>query len=93
MKQALWIASMGVLAGCAVIANVTPIGNGAYMTAVHSNDVNARVEQEAAEAMAQATAYCKERGAGLDVIRIDAPAPPPGRPPSAKVDFRCKAAP
>ncbi len=90
MKQFPWIASMGALAGCAVIANVTPLGNGAYMTAVHSNDVNARVERETAEAMARASAYCKERGAGLDVIRIDAPAPSPGRPPSAEVDFRCK---
>lgn len=93
MKQALWIASMGALGGCAIIANVTPIGNGAYMTAVHSNDVNARVEQETAEAMARATAYCKERGAGVEVIRIDAPAPSPGRPPSAEVDFRCRTTP
>jgi hypothetical protein len=92
MKQAPWIVSIGLLAGCAVIANVTPIGNGAYMTAVHSNDVNARVEQETAQAMAQAAAYCKERGASLDVIRVDAPVPSPGRPPSAEVDFRCKAA-
>jgi hypothetical protein len=93
MKQTLWIASMGALAGCAVIANVTPIGNGAYMTAAHSNDVNARVEQETAEAMAQAAAYCKERGAGVEVIRSYAPAPAPGRPPSAEVDFRCRAVP
>lgn len=85
------IASMCALAGCAVIANVAPLGNGVFMTAAHSNDVNARVEQETAQAMAQATAYCQERGTAVDVVRVDAPAPPPGRPPSAEVDFRCKA--
>jgi hypothetical protein len=87
------IASMGALAGCAVVANVAPLGNGAFMTAAHSNDVNARVEQETAQAMSQAAAYCRERGATVEVITIAAPAPPPGRPPSAEVDFRCKPAP
>ena len=86
------IVAMAGLGGCAVLSNVTPIGGGAFMAAVHSNDVNARVEQQTAQAMAQASAFCKERGATVEVVRIDAPAPPFGRPPSAEVDFRCKAA-
>ncbi len=92
MARLLFIASMAALGGCAVLSNVTPIGNGAFMAAVHSNDVNARVDQETAQAMARAASFCKERGATVDVIKIDAPAPPFGRPPSAEVDFRCKAA-
>ncbi len=90
MTRTGFIAALLALGGCAVVANVTPIGNGAFMTAAHSNDVNARVEQETAQAMSQATAYCKERGGTVDVIRIDAPAPTPGRPPSSEVDFRCR---
>ena len=86
------IVAMVTLGGCAVLSNVTPIGDGAFMAAVHSNDVNARVDQQTAQAMAQATAFCRQRGATVDVVRVDAPAPPFGRPPSAEVDFRCKAA-
>ena len=93
MKTFLIVAMMLATGGCAVLSNVTPIGGGAFMTVVHSNDVNARVEEQRARAMAQATAYCKERGGSVDVIKIVAAAPPFGQPPSAEVDFRCKAAP
>jgi hypothetical protein len=78
-------------AGCAVLSNVTPIGDGAFMTVVRSNDVNGRVADEQARAMSQAQAYCTEKHANVDVIKIVAAAPPPGQPPSAEVDFRCKA--
>ena len=91
--RTLLIASMLACAGCAVLSNVTPIGDGAYMTVVRSNDVNGRVEDERARAMAQATAYCSERGASVDVIKTVASTPPPGQAPSAEVDFRCKARP
>ena len=77
-------------AGCAVLSNVTPIGDGAYMTVVRSNDVNGRVDDERARALAQATAWCDKRGEGVDVIKTVASPPPPGQPPSAEIDFRCK---
>ena len=86
-------AAAAALGGCAVLSNVTPIGDGAFMTVVHSNDVNARVEDQRAKAMDQAAAYCRERGGGVDVIKGVAAAPPFGQPPSAEVDFRCKTAP
>ena len=92
MKRLLFIAAMGALGGCGVLSNVTPIGGGAFMTVVHSNDVNARVEDQRAKAMDQAAAYCKERGASIDVIKVVAAAPPFGQPPSAEVDFRCRPA-
>lgn len=77
-------------AGCAVLANVTPIGDGAYMTVVRSNDVNARVSDQLAKASSQADAYCADRGAALDVIKVVADPPPPGQAPSAEIDFRCR---
>ena len=77
--------------GCAVLANVTPIGDGTWMTVVRSNDVNGRVEDERARAMSQAAAFCSERGANVDVVKTVASPPPPGQPPSAEIDFRCKA--
>lgn len=76
--------------GCAVLSNVTPIGDGAWMTVVRSNDVNARVEDQARKALAQAAAFCNERGGALDVIKQVASPPPPGQPPSAEIDFRCQ---
>lgn len=79
------------LAGCAALSNVSPIGDGAYMTVVRSNDVNARVADQQARAMAQAQAFCNERGQGVDPIRSVAAPPPPGQAPSAELDFRCKA--
>ena len=79
------------LAGCAVLANVSPIGDGVYMTVVRSNDVNARVADEQGKALSQAQAFCKERGATVDIVKLVADAPPPGQPPSAEIDFRCKA--
>ena len=91
MTRSAYIASVVALGGCAVLSNVTPIGDGVFMTAVRSNDVNARVEEQRAKAMDQAAAYCKERGSGVDVIKVVAAAPPFGQPPSAEVDFRCKA--
>ena len=84
--MASWVA----LGGCAVLSNVTPIGDGAFMTVVHSNDVNARPDEQRAKAMDQAAAYCKERGSGVDVVKVVAAAPPFGQPPSAEVDFRCR---
>jgi hypothetical protein len=77
-------------AGCAVLSNVSPIGDGVYMTVVRSNDVNARVDEQRAKAMAQATTFCNERGAGVDVVKQVAAPPPPGQAPSAELDFRCK---
>jgi len=77
-------------AGCAALANVTPIGDGAYMTVVRSNDVNARVRDQLAKASAQANAFCADRGAALDVIKVVAEPPPPGQAPSAEIDFRCR---
>ena len=76
--------------GCTVLANVTPIGGGAYMTVVRSNDVNARVQDQRDKAMSQAEAYCAERGAAVDVVRTVADPPSPGQAPSAEVDFRCR---
>jgi hypothetical protein len=84
------ITALMACAGCAVLANVTPIGDGAYMTVVRSNDVNARVQDQQSKAMSQASAFCAERGASVDVIKTVADAPPPGQAPSAEVDFRCR---
>ena len=86
------LAATLALGGCAVLANVTPIGDGAFMTVVKSNDVNGTVAEQRAKAMSQATAFCRERGASLDVIKLVGDAPAPGHAPSAEVDFRCKAA-
>ena len=88
--QRLFIATLLALGGCAVLSNVTPLRDGSYMTVVHSNDVNGRVEEQRARAMAQATAFCGERGASVDVIRQVGVPPPPGQAPSAELDFRCK---
>jgi hypothetical protein len=76
--------------GCVVLSNVTPIGDGAFMTVVRSNDVNAPVEQDRAKAMSDATAFCDARGATVEVVRLDAPTPTPGQAPSAELDFRCR---
>ncbi len=92
MTKIAFIAALLAVSGCAVLSNVTPIGDGVFMTVVHSNDVNAPVAGERARAMEQARAFCKERGAGVDVLKETAAAPPPGQPPSAELDFRCKAA-
>ncbi len=78
-------------AGCATLSNVSAIGDGAFMTVVRSNDVNARVEEQQARARAQADAFCAERGASVDVVKQVATSPPPGQPPSAELDFRCMA--
>ena len=91
LKHALLALPAIALAGCAVLANVQPIGDGMFMTAVHSNDVNGRLADEKAKAMDQASAYCADRHATLDVTRVVAAPPAPGQPPSAEVDFRCKA--
>ena len=92
MKTLAIVSGVLAVGGCAALSNVMPIGGGAFMTVVHSNDVNARVEDQRARAMDQAVAYCKEHGGAVDVIKIVAAAPPFGQPPSAEVDFRCKAA-
>ena len=84
------VATVLALAGCAVLSNVSPIGDGAYMTVVRSNDVNARVSDQQARAMAQAEAFCHERGQVVDAIRSVATPPPPGQAPSAELDFRCR---
>lgn len=89
MRRRLLLSMALACGGCAVLSNVTPIGDGVYMTVVRSNDVNARVEQQQARALSQAAAFCKQRGADVDVIRQVALSPPPGQAPSAEVDFRC----
>lgn len=86
----LLLATALACAGCAALANVTSIGDGAYMTVVRSNDVNARVPDQLAKASAQANAFCADRGASIDVIKVVAEPPPPGQAPSAEIDFRCR---
>jgi hypothetical protein len=88
--QRVFIVTLLGVSGCAVLSNVTPLGDGGYMTVVRSNDVNARVQEQQAKAMSQASAFCAERGASVDVIRQVAVPPPPGQAPSAELDFRCK---
>ena len=83
-------ASVLALAGCAVLSNVTPIGDGVYMTVVRSNDVNARVADEQGRALSQAQAFCAGRHAAVDIVKLVAASPPPGQPPSAEIDFRCQ---
>ncbi len=78
-------------AGCAALSNVSPIGDGAFMTVVRSNDVNARVDEQVARARSQADSFCAERGATVDVVKQVATPPPPGQAPSAELDFRCRA--
>ena len=90
MRRRLALAGLLSCGGCAVLSNVTPIGDGVYMTVVRSNDVNARVDEQRAKALSQAAAFCGERGAALDVIKQVATPPPPGQAPSAEVDFRCR---
>ena len=90
MWRRLCLASALACGGCAVLSNVTPIGDGASMPVVRRNDVNARVEQQQAKAWSQAAAFCSERGTGLDVIKQVAAPPPPGQAPSAEIDFRCQ---
>ena len=88
----LLLASLPLLAGgCAALSDVTPIGPDSFMATAHSNDVNARVDEQEAKVTQSAAEFCRRRGARVEVIRLDAGAPPPGRPPSAQVDFRCKA--
>jgi hypothetical protein len=86
----LFLTALLACGGCAVLSNVTPIGDGVYMTVVRSNDVNARVDEQRGKALAQAAAFCKEHGATLEVVKQVAAPPPPGQPPSAEVDFRCQ---
>jgi hypothetical protein len=78
------------LTGCAALSDVTPTGPDTYMATAHSNDVNARVDEQKAKVMQSATEFCHRGDASVQVIRLDAGAPPPGRPPSAQLDFRCK---
>jgi hypothetical protein len=90
MKCLLLAAALSAFGGCAYLSDVTPIGPDSFMATAHSNDVNAPVAGERATVMAHAAAFCQARGASLDVIRIVDVNPPPGQPPSAEVDFRCK---
>jgi putative hemolysin len=87
----LLISCLLLATGCAVLSDVTPIGPDAFMTTAHSNDVNARVEEQKAKVAQSATDFCAHRGGQVEVIRLQADAPPPGRPPTAELDFRCKA--
>jgi len=80
-----------VATGCAVLSDVAPVGPDAFMATSHSNDVNARVDEQQAKVTQSAADFCAHRGGRVEVIRLQADAPPPGRPPSAELDFRCKA--
>jgi hypothetical protein len=90
MRSCFPFVAAGALSACALLSDVTAIGPDAFMASAHSNDVNASVDGQKAAVMRRAASYCGERGAELEVIRIVAQAPPPGRPPSAEVDFRCR---
>ena len=89
MRSPFFVCAL-LLGGCGVLANVSPLGDGSFMTVVRSNDVNARVADQQARAMSQAGAFCHERGAGVEVLKQVAAPPAPGQPPSAELDFRCK---
>lgn len=90
IQRLLIAAAVLALAGCAALSDVTPTGKDTYMATAHSNDVNARVDEQKAKVMQSASEYCHRGDASVQVIRLEASAPPPGRPPSAQLDFRCK---
>ena len=87
----LFVSCLLLASGCAALSDVTPIGPDAFMATAHSNDVNARVDEQKAKVAQSAADFCAHRGGHVEVIRLQAEAPPPGRPPSAELDFRCKA--
>jgi len=90
MNRLTMIALAIACGGCAVLSNVSPIGEGVYMTVVRSNDVNARLAEQQDKALSQATSFCAERGARVEVVKQVATPPTPGQAPSAELDFRCK---
>jgi hypothetical protein len=81
--------SAALLPACAALSDVTPIGPDSFMATAHSNDVNARVDEQKAKVAQSAAEFCVKRGAVVDVLRSVASEPPPGRPPAAELDFRC----
>ena len=91
IHRLLLAAPLLLAGGCAALSDVAPIGPDAFMATAHSNDVNARVDEQKAKVTQSAAEFCRRRGASVEVIRLDAAAPPFGRPPSAELDFRCKA--
>jgi hypothetical protein len=90
IHRLLIAASTLAVGACAVLSDITPTGKDTYMATAHSNDVNARVDEQKAKVMQSATEFCHRGDASVQIIRLDAGAPPPGRPPSAQLDFRCK---
>jgi putative hemolysin len=91
LSPLLLVSCLALATGCAVMSDVTPIGPDAFMATAHSNDVNARIDEQKAKVAQSAADFCAHRGGHVEVIRLRADAPPPGRPPSAELDFRCKA--
>jgi putative hemolysin len=90
IPEFLFVSCLVLAAGCAAVSDVTPIGPDAFMATAHSNDVNARVDGQQAKVAQSAADFCAHRGGHVEVIRVQADAPPPGRPPSAELDFRCR---
>ena len=91
LHHSLLIASLAALvSGCAALSDVTPSGPDSFTTTAHSNDVNARVDEQRAKVVQSAAEFCQRRGASVEVIRLVASDPPPGRPPAAQLDFRCR---
>lgn len=89
MRLAFTAALLAWLGACAALSDVTELGGGAFMTAAHSNDVNARVDEQKAKVLDRARSFCADRHLRADTIRLDASTPPPGQAPSAKLEFRC----
>jgi hypothetical protein len=91
LHHPLLLASLAALAsGCAVLSDVTPSGPDSFTTTAHSNDVNARIDEQKTKVAQSAAEFCERRGASVEVLRLVASDPPPGRPPAAQLDFRCK---
>jgi hypothetical protein len=78
-----------VLAGCASVSDVVPAGGDTYMVGAHGIDGNGSGAAQKAIVLTKADAYCKDRGAHMEVIDVKTVEPFFGRPPSADLNFRC----
>jgi hypothetical protein len=78
-----------VLAACAALSDVSPRPDGSFGISAHSNDVNARVEDERAKVVARARAFCDGRHQAMQLIRADVDKSGFGTPPTSTAEFRC----
>lgn len=89
MKTAFTFAAISLLAGCASISDVVPLGADKYMVGSHVRGGLTSWAEVKAMAVKRATEFCTAQGMSVEVLGMETSGAQGWTPQNADITFKC----